>query len=170
LEIREDNEKVTVYGNKDLSEEARFAPIVSLIAENGYDTVEITNSKAYGKNAFTVVIHKTGGIGLDDCEKVSNLLSDIVDGIDICNGQPYDFNVSSPGLDRPIKSEKDFARNIGERIEVHFIGLIDKKKKLAGVLTSADEKRFVITLDTGKTLTIDKASVKLMHKEIKFSK
>lgn len=92
--------------------------ITPLIEQMGYEVVDIEYKKIYDDMNLTFFIYKKEGISLEDCENVNNMIELPLDEIDITDGQPYILNISSPGLDRPIITDKDFERNIDTEIEV----------------------------------------------------
>ena len=74
-------------------------------------------------------------------------------------GSPYTLNCSSPGLDRPFKTERDFTKNTGEKIEVHFFAPFEGKKYYEGTLTDYDGKTIAVVTDAGeKRFPIEKTS------------
>ena len=77
-------------------------------------------------------IDKPGGITVDDCEAVSRRFSDILDEKDYIEDS-YVFEVSSPGLGRPLKKEKDFKRSLGEEVEIRTYRAIDRQKEFVGI-------------------------------------
>mgnify|MGYP002517320100 CR=1 FL=1 len=106
------------------------------IVENlGYELVEVKYAKgAYGMD-LTLFIHSENGISLDDCEKVSKALDAPLDELNPTNDQPYSLNVSSLGLDRPIKTADDARRNLGNEVDVKLYVPKDGKKLYTGILT-----------------------------------
>ena len=128
----------------ELAVETAVAPI---IAENGYEYVGIEVKKASDAAELIIYIDKEGGVGLDDCEKISRLVDPVIDALDPIEGSYY-LCVSSPGLDRPLKTPKDFERSIGKKVDVGLYKALDKKKGFTGVLKAYDPDGF--TLDTGE--------------------
>lgn len=104
-----------------------------------------------------VFIDKTGGIGLDDCQLVSRSLSDWLDEADPIP-YAYHLEVSSPGLDRPLKKDKDLERNIGNQIEATFFAPWEGQKKWVGSLVDFD-------LDVIK-IEIEEKMIELPRKQI----
>lgn len=84
-----------------------------------------------------VFIDKEGGIELDDCQELSGRLGDILDEKDVIKGA-YMLEVSSPGLDRELKKEKDFRREQGKKVDVNLYAAVDGNKVLVGVLNGYD--------------------------------
>lgn len=100
-----------------------------------------------GKNpALTVYADTEGGIDLDTCEKFHRAIDGPLDELDPTYGAPYTLNVSSPGLDRPLKTEKDFARVLNEKVEVKLFAPLKGKKLFTGVLVAYDKNSVTVRL------------------------
>lgn len=135
----------------------------------GYELVEITYKKEYGTPTLTCFIDtdKEGGIGLDDCEVVSRAIDPVLDENDPTDGEAYNLNVSSPGLDRPLTLERDFVKNKGKEVEASFYAPYQGKKKLQGILLDWSETQVV--LQSGKDIhTIEKKAIAVLKPVIKF--
>lgn len=91
-----------------------------------------------------VFIDKAGGIGLDDCQKFSEALGKILDSHDEIITGSYILEVSSPGLDRPLKKERDFVRERGKEVDVNFYAPINGQKSLTGVLAGYDGESLIL--------------------------
>ena len=85
-----------------------------------------------------VFVDKAGGIDLDDCQKLSEQLSARLDTADIIDGA-YILEVSSPGIDRILKKDRDFVREVGKIVDVTLYAPIDGKKFFTGELIGRDE-------------------------------
>ena len=110
------------------------------VRELGYEIVDIEKRTEYGQKVITVIVDKVPeGISLDDCEKLHYAVEPIMDEIDPTNGQPYVLAISSPGLDRPLKTQRDFERNYGKEVEVKLYAPIKGKKSYEGVLVERTE-------------------------------
>ena len=143
------------------------AKIKPAVEELGYEVVEIKFDKQYGTDTLTVFIYKKGGVDLTDCEKVSSALDPILDECDF-GGEGYNFNVSSPGLDRPIVTADDYRRNEGEDIEIVFKAAQGKKKSAHGVLVGYDENKIVLRLSTGKEAVYEKSCAAVVRPYVSF--
>ncbi len=75
----------------------------------------------------------------------------------------YIFEVSSPGLDRPLKKEKDFVRSIGKDVEIRLYKPIDKKKEYVGTLESYDKNSVTIALEDGQKMTFERSAIALIR-------
>ncbi|MGN1083452.1 MAG: ribosome maturation factor RimP, partial [Lachnospiraceae bacterium] len=106
-------------------------------------------------------------ITIDDCEMVSRELSDLLDAEDFIP-EAYFLEVSSPGLGRQLKKEKDFRRSLGEEVEVKLYKPIEKKKEFEGVLESFDSETIVLRFSETETLTIPRESIAMIKLAIHF--
>ena len=128
--------------------------------ENGYELARTEFVKEGGQRVLRVYVDKLengeyGTMGTDDCEIVSRYLSDKLDEADPIEGN-YMLEVSSPGMDRPLLSEKDFIRFMGSEIEVKLYEAIDGKKLLTGTLTGYNDGEITITSEKGKEIVLPK--------------
>ena len=135
-------------------------PLVLDVLNNlGYEMVDLTYKKEHYGMVLEVVIYKDGGVDINDCEKVSKALDEPLDKLDPTNGAAYSLNVSSPGLDRPLKKLSDFKRNLGNEINIKFFAPFEGNKTLNGNLVSYNETSFVVDVNgTQKTIEINKAA------------
>lgn len=116
------------------------------INELGYELYDVEYAKE-GKNYFLrIFIDKEDGIDLNDCEKVNNGITDILDEADYIKEQ-YFLEVSSTGIEKVIRKEKHFDSAMGENIQVHLFKPIDSKKELDGVLTGHDENSITMVYE-----------------------
>ena len=123
-----------------------------------------------GKNpALTVYIDKDGGMDLDTCEVFHNAIFDPLDTLDPTFGQPYTLNVSSPGADRPFKTEADFLSRIGKKVEVKLYSSVAGKKMYDGILLAYDKKTATLQVDKKTTFTLDMKNVVKMNDYIDFN-
>ena len=96
-----------------------------------------------------------GTMGTDDCEAISRYLSEKLDEADPIK-QNYYLEVSSPGMDRPLISDKDFARFMGSQIEVRLYKALDGSKFYTGTLTGYEDGKVTIRDEKGKEITLQK--------------
>jgi len=114
-----------------------------------------------------VYIDKPGGINIDDCQSVSEELSDELDRVDPIK-QSYILEVSSPGLGRPLKKDKDFEKYKGEVVEVKLFSAVGGEKIFEGELLGLIDNRITIKLSKGQVLSFGKDEVALVKRAIKF--
>ena len=138
-----------------------------IVAEQGFELVDVEYVKEAGNWYLRAYIDKPGGITVDDCEVVSRRFSDILDEKDFID-EAYILEVSSPGLGRPLKKEKDFARSLGEEVEVRTYRAIDRQKEFIGILKDYDKDTVTIEYEDGETMTFDKADIALIRLALDF--
>ncbi|MCM1534135.1 MAG: ribosome maturation factor RimP, partial [Corallococcus sp.] len=108
--------------------------LVKPIADSfGLEVLEVLYEKKYDGMNLTVIIDKDGGVTIDDCEKLHRAIDEPLDDLDPIE-DAYILNVSSPGLDRPLKSERDYRRNLNKKILVKLYKPFDGKKSYEGLL------------------------------------
>ena len=113
--------------------------------------VEIIDAQWNAREKWlTVFIDREGGVDMNLCEAFHRAIDEPLDELDPTYGAEYTLNCSSAGLDRPFKTERDFIKHIGEKIEVHFYAPFDGKKYYEGELLSFTEG--VITLKADKKI------------------
>ena len=118
-------------------------------------------------NALTIFIETENGVDLDTCEKFHKAIDVAIDELDPSYGAPYTLNVSSPGLDRPFKTQRDYERNLQKEVEVKLYAPLKGKKFIEGVLTDFDENS--VTVKTEKEeLKISLNKIAKINKAIKF--
>lgn len=118
--------------------------IMPVIEANNFELVDVEYVKEGSTWYLRLYIDKEGGINIDDCELVSRALSDMLDENDYIE-DAYILEVSSPGLGRPLKKDKDFNRSIGEEVEIKLYKAIEKRKDFKGILKSFDAD--TVTID-----------------------
>ena len=128
--------------------------------ENGYELSRTEFVKEAGTWYLRVFVDRVengeyGWMTSDDCEKISRWLSDKLDEADPIQ-QNYVLEVSSPGLDRPLISDKDFARFTGSRVEIKLYEAMDGKKQLEGELISYVDGTVTIKDDNGSEISLPK--------------
>lgn len=110
----------------------------------GIEVVDVEFSR--GKSpALTVYIDTEGGVDLNTCEKYHRAIDAPLDELDPTYGAAYTLNVSSPGLDRPLKTVRDFARALGKKVEVKLYAPLRGKKLFEGVLTAYDDNTVTVS-------------------------
>jgi ribosome maturation factor RimP len=124
-----------------------------IVTENGMELVDIEFTKEGGNWYLRIYIDKDEGVDLDDCQKISTLLSDLLDQEDPIE-QAYFLEVSSPGLDRPLKREKDFRKYEGHLVNVKTYSLVEGRKKWQGRLGPYQQDVLVLNLDQDQQIQI----------------
>ena len=141
--------------------------LLPLMEEYRFELVDVEYVKEAGNWYLRDYIDKEGGFTVDDCETVSRRLSDWLDKEDFIEDS-YILEVSSPGLGRPLKKEKDFVRNKGKEVDIKLYKAIDRQKDFTGILTDFDKDTVTITMGDGETVVFDKADIALIRLSFDF--
>ncbi|MBQ3546099.1 MAG: ribosome maturation factor RimP [Lachnospiraceae bacterium] len=120
--------------------------VMPLIEQNNFELVDVEYVKEGSNWYLRVYIDKENGINVDDCELISRALSDLLDEKDFIE-EAYILEVSSPGLGRPLKKEKDFARSIGEEVDIKLYRMKNGRKDYTGFLKAYDKETITIEED-----------------------
>ncbi|MEW8973475.1 MAG: ribosome maturation factor RimP [Tissierellaceae bacterium] len=135
--------------------------------ELGYELVDVEYVKEHGDYYLRIYIYRDEGIGLDDCQKMSQIISERLDDKDPIPDAYY-LEVSSPGLDRPLKTDRDLERNLNKNIEIKLYKAIDNKKLYEGELQGYNEKEIRILDYNDKEIVIPREAISLVRLAIKF--
>ena len=141
--------------------------IQPIVTELGFELVDVEYVKEVGTWYLRAYIDKPGGITIDDCETVSRKFSDILDEKDYIE-DAYIFEVSSPGLGRPLKKGKDFQKNLGEEVEIKTYRAINKQKDFIGILKAYDDKTVTIAYEDHTTQVFDKSEIAIIRLALHF--
>lgn len=136
--------------------------LLPIVEEYGFELVDVEYVKEGGTWYLRTYIDKEGGISIDDCEKVSRRLSDILDEKDYID-DTYIMEVSSPGLGRPLKKEKDFKRSLGKEVDIRTYRMIDKQKEFTGILKDYDKDTVTIEQEDETLKTFEKGDIALIR-------
>ncbi len=120
--------------------------VMPIIEEGNFELVDVEYVKEGSNFYLRVYADKEGGINIDDCVTISRALEEKLDEDDFIS-EAYILEVSSPGLGRPLKKEKDFKRSIGKEIDIKLYKAIEKQKEFTGVLTAYTEDEITIDID-----------------------
>ena len=138
--------------------------ILPFLQEHAYTLVDVEYVKEAGNYYLRLYIDKEGGFSLDDCELVSRHLSDLLDKDDFIEGS-YILEVSSPGLGRPLKKEKDYVRNLGRMIELKLFKEEQGARNFTGILENYDNEHVTIQ-DGDHTYVIEKNKIALSREYV----
>ena len=134
--------------------------------EMGIEIVEVEFKQGKAP-ALTVYIDIEGGVDLDTCEKFHRAIDPVLDEVDPTLGAPYTLNVSSPGLDRPLKTARDFEKRMGKKLEVKLFAPLKGKKLYEGTLVGYDGNCFEIE-DKGEKIKFELSKVAKVCEAIEF--
>lgn len=139
----------------------------SVVEEMGYELVDVSFEKDGGGMNLVFTIDNDNGVTIDDCELVSKKLDPLLDELNPTDDKPYTLVVSSPGLDRPLKTDRDLKRNLGNEVEVSLFAKIDGQKLFKGELKAFDEKTVTLQTESGE-LSFDREKIASTKLVIKF--
>ncbi len=143
--------------------EALILPIVERMEFELVDVEYVKEGSTWYLRAY---IDKPGGITVNDCEAVAREMNEILDTEDFI-ADSYIFEVSSPGLGRPLKKEKDYVRNMGKDVEIRTYRSINRCKDFCGVLKAYDANTVTIETD-GEEMVFEKSDIALIRQAIDF--
>ena len=147
---------------KEIYEQKTEEILLPIVEKNGFELWDVEYVKEGGNWYLRAYIDKPGGINVDDCEVVSRELSDILDEKDYID-EAYILEVSSPGLGRPLKKEKDFERSLGGEVEIRTYRMIDRQKEFTGILKSYDKETVTIEMEDTQERTFEKSEIALIR-------
>ncbi len=148
--------------NRSEYEERTQKLLVPILQQHGFELVDVEFVKEGSSFYLRSYIDKPGGINVDDCETVSRALEAKLDEEDFIS-EAYVLEVSSPGLGRPLKKEKDFIRNEGKEIELRLYQSFEHEKEFRGILKSWTKDDVSIETDEGRVLTFEKKDLALVR-------
>lgn len=143
--------------------EHQVAAMVNQLLTGGeIELIDVEYVKEGQDYFLRVFLDKPGGITINDCETVSRQLDAKLDEHDWIQ-EHYYLEVSSPGLDRPLKKPADFTRNMGKRVEVKLYQLVDGEKLFEGILIDKNNDTIVIETDEKEQLIFKDSQVALVR-------
>ncbi len=137
------------------------------IESMGFELCDVEYQKEYGDWVLTFYIDKPRGVTIDECEEVSRAIEPILDEADPIESE-YVLSVSSLGIDRPLKKDRDFERAMGTELEIKLYAPQGGKKQWIGTLTAYDADSFTVETESGETLTVKKKDCALVRPNIRF--
>lgn len=140
-----------------------------MVERNGFELVDVEYVKEAGNYFLRAYLDKPGGITIDDCELISRELSDLLDREDFID-ESYILEVSSPGLGRQLKKDKDFKRSLGEEVDVKLfkaISLLEngkeiKTKELFGILKDFSETTLFLEIEESEILELSRNDIAIV--------
>jgi len=136
--------------------------LIPILEKYEFELVDVEYVKEAGTWYLRAYIDKPGGIAINDCEVVSRELSDLLDQKDIIDDS-YILEVSSPGLGRPLKKERDFARSIGAEVEIRTYRMVEGRKEFTGVLEEYDSESVTVSYEDGTKQNFDRKEIALIR-------
>ncbi|MCM8710623.1 ribosome maturation factor RimP [Clostridium sp. SYSU_GA19001] len=135
--------------------------IKPIVEERNYELYHVEYVKECGENYLRIYIDSHNGINLDDCEKVSRAVSDMLDAVDPIE-ESYYLEVSSPGIDRILFSDAHLNRYLGSVISIKMAKLFNGKKIYEGILEDFNSEYITINFE-GNSLNIPRKLIKVMN-------
>lgn len=144
--------------------------VTPIIDQRGFELVDVEYVKEGSNYYLRVYADKEGGITIDDCVEISRELNPMLDAYEKEFKDPYILEVSSPGLLRPLKKDKDFARNIGKMVEIKLFtateGIADKE--FEAELKDFDDKTITVLSDQEEELIINRKNIAMIRLAFEF--
>ena len=126
--------------------------------ELGFEVIDVEYLPERGGKVLRVFIDKPGGVGVEDCRAVSERLSDLLDVIDPVPG-PYRLEVSSPGVERPLRKEADFRRFAGREVEIRTFAPVRGRRHWIGELLGLEEGKVRLRLPDGTQVELPREGI-----------
>lgn len=136
--------------------------LIPVVQEQNFELVDVEYVKEVGNWYLRAYIDKEGGISVDDCEIISRKLGEWLDEKDFID-DTYILEVSSPGLGRPLKKEKDFIRSMGKDVEIKLYRQVNKQKDFTGTLKSYDKDTVTIEMEDGSEMNFSRQDIALIR-------
>lgn len=137
-----------------------------IVADLGLDLVDVEFSRQGESQLLRIFLDRDGGISVDDLQEASRALERSLEIEDILSGR-YRLEVSSPGIDRPLKGRNDYLKRTGTRIHLKmFSPLDDGRRRLTGTIADAREESLLLDTDEGVRLTIPYREISRARPEI----
>ena len=153
---------ITALSKRESYEQRTEAILLPILEKHGFSLWDVEYVKEGGNWYLRAYIDKPDGIGVNDCEVVSRELSDILDEEDYIEGS-YILEVSSPGLGRPLKKDRDFERSMGEEVEIRTYRMIDRTKEFRGILKAYGKDSVTIEMEDSREKTFEKSEIALVR-------
>ena len=141
--------------------------VTAITDEKGFETVDVEYVKEAGQFYLRVYVDKEGGISLNECEEVSRALSPKLDEDDFIE-ENYYLEVSSPGIDRALKRDKEFVKYKGRDVEIKLYKAIDGVKQFEGELVGLDEENNIVVIINNEEVKFNRKDVAIIRLAIKF--
>ena len=139
--------------------EELLKPIVEQYGVSVYDVEYVKEGSNWYLRGY---IDKEGGININECVEVSRKFNEKLDQEDFIEDS-YTMEISSPGLGRPLKKEKDYVRSMGKELEIRTYRAVNRQKEFYGILTAYDEATVTIEQEDGSSMTFQKSDLALIR-------
>ena len=120
--------------------------IEPVLAETGFELVAVEYLSEHGRMVLRIYVDKAGGITLDECARVSREVGDLIEIKNFIQHE-YVLEVSSPGLNRPLKKEKDFLRVVGKKVKIRMTIPVNGRRRFTGQLKKIEDRNLYLEID-----------------------
>jgi ribosome maturation factor RimP len=143
--------------------------LAHLLDAEGFSLVDVEYKRERGAWVLRVFIDKEGGVTLDDCARVSREFGQLLDVEDIIP-TAYHLEVSSPGLDRPLKKEDDFVKYSGRKVRIKTKEQISGRRNFKGALLGCTEGKVMVKVEGSEVFAIPFSSILKANLEIELNR
>ncbi|NLP03119.1 MAG: ribosome maturation factor RimP [Fibrobacter sp.] len=151
-----------------MSSVEKIRPVIeSKLKDLGFELFDFRFFHAGSRSILRVTVDSENGVTISDCENISNELSVLLDVENFSAGRPYNLEVSSPGIDRQLRTEKDFRRTIGRDVVLHLTEGIEGKKTIRGRVVKCEGNKLTIMIEHN-TVEIPLSDIYSGKEEIRF--
>ena len=151
---------------RDIIEEKTEQLLIPILEKRGFELWDVEYVKEGPDMYLRAYIDKEGGINIDDCVDVSHELSDALDADDFIE-DAYILEVSSPGLGRQLKKDKEFEKSLGREVDIKFYKPMDGTKELTGILKAYDKESLTVEIE-GEEKALNRADIAKVNLSIDF--
>lgn len=153
--------------DKTAYEEKTEKILLPIMEEHSFELVDVEFVKEGSVWYLRAYIDKPGGITVDDCEAVSRELEKELDAQDFIQ-ESYVLEVSSPGLGRPLRKEKDYIRSRGKKVEIHLFRPFEHEKGWVGILEGWDKDSVTILTEEGRKVSFPRENLSLVREYVEW--
>jgi len=137
-----------------------------LLTKEAVELVDLIICRGRRRSVIRFLVDKPGGITLDECARLNQEISRLVERENIIQ-ESYVLEVSSPGLDRPLESTKDFQRCLGQLVKIVLHKPINRQNVWVGVVEAVDEENVIIRTEEAETLRIARENIARARLEVR---
>ena len=142
------------------------ALIEPILSEGGMELVELTSHPHGRQHVLRLLVDNVGGMTIQQCAKVNRLISQALDAAQLMEGS-YVLEVSSPGLDRPLMTKRDFERALGETLRLELKLEDGRSKELQGILLAVQQEAVVLQMSAGN-VTVSFTDIRSARKWVRW--
>jgi ribosome maturation factor RimP len=127
--------------------------VLPVLANLGYELVEIGMAVSHGRKTLRVFIHRRGGVTLDGCAKVSKAIGALLDGEDLFRGRYY-LEVSSPGAERKLRTRDDFRIFVGSKVSIRTRPVEGGQRTIEGLMEDFSGDVVTVREENGASVAV----------------